>query len=134
LSNWSPRFTRNIHEHLAQGCCKKSTTHVIFRRCCITEGVSLRARHPGARPPAVCAPSRQDRPETCCRRRAAILGHRGRRLATAGLSSAFAGCGHAAVHALVGSGPRAASRTAKKVAGGWPPGETQPVPMQPWPR
>jgi bacterioferritin-associated ferredoxin len=31
-------------------------------------------------------------------------------------------------------GPEPASRAAKKVAGGWPPGEMQPVPMRPWPR
>ena len=46
-------------------------------------------------------------------------------------TSASAGCGHAAVHALVGSGPEPASHAAKKVAGSWPPGEMQPVPMRP---
>src|SRR5262252_8671032 len=50
------------------------------------------------------------------------------------LMSALAGCRHVAVHALVGSGPQAASRVAKTVAESWAPGEMQPVPMRPWPR
>jgi hypothetical protein len=36
--------------------------------------------------------------------------------------------------ALVGSGPKPASRAAKKIAESWPPGEMQPVPLRPAPR
>ena len=50
-----------------------------------------------------------------------------------GRLSAFAGCGHGTAHAVVGNGPKPASRAAKKVAGGWPPAEMQPVPMRPRP-
>jgi hypothetical protein len=34
---------------------------------------------------------------------------------TTALMSVFAGCGHAALHALVGNGPEPASRAAKKI-------------------
>jgi hypothetical protein len=44
---------------------------------------------------------------------------------------AFASCGHGAAHAVVGNGPKPASRAAKKGAGSWPLGEMQPVPMRP---